>query len=144
MLSVTYLQYSAMLNHCFDFVLTADAFRAVVPDEFQQNSLENAQGKKAIEAILAKLEQETYVLRLYVSGQSLRSLRAIQQVEKLCREHLQGRYELEVIDIRQNPERLEQDQIFATPTLVKELPPPLQRLIGDMTDTEKVMVSLDL
>ncbi|MBD0335902.1 MAG: thiol-disulfide isomerase [Cyanobacteria bacterium Co-bin13] len=93
---------------------------------------------------LAEHELETYVLRLYVASNSLRSLRAIQRIQKLCEERLPGRYELEIVDIYQDPERLEQDQVFAVPTLIKQLPPPLQRLIGDMTDMDKLITCLDL
>ncbi len=87
---------------------------------------------------------DRYVFRLYVADRTPKSVRAIQQLQQLCNDYLEGRYDLEVIDIYQQPERLEKDQIFATPTLIKELPPPLQRLIGDMTDIEQVLISLDL
>jgi circadian clock protein KaiB len=87
---------------------------------------------------------EKYVLCLYVASNSLRSIKAIQRVQKLCEERLPGRYELEIVDIYKDPERLERDQVFAVPTLIRQLPPPLRRLIGDMTDTEKLIVCLDL
>ncbi|HBB35357.1 MAG TPA: hypothetical protein DDZ80_10675 [Cyanobacteria bacterium UBA8803] len=93
---------------------------------------------------LMDLELEKYVLRLYVANNSAKSLRAVQKIKKLCEKHLQGRYELEVIDIYKHPELLEEDQVFAVPTLIKKLPPPLQKLIGDMTNTEKVIICLDL
>ncbi|HEY9877654.1 MAG TPA: circadian clock KaiB family protein [Leptolyngbyaceae cyanobacterium] len=104
-------------------------------------------GKTPNQEILDYLESqelEKYVLRLYVASNSLRSLRAIQRIQALCEERLPGRYELEIVDIYQQPEMLEQDQVFAVPTLIKKLPPPLQRLIGDMTDIEKLIVCLDL
>lgn len=93
---------------------------------------------------LAGRELEKYVLRLYVASNSLRSVRAIQRIQALCEERLPGRYELEIVDIYKQPEMLEQDQVFAVPTLIKQLPPPLQRLIGDMTDIEKLIACLDI
>ncbi|GAB4386396.1 MAG: hypothetical protein Kow00121_52910 [Elainellaceae cyanobacterium] len=100
--------------------------------------------REALESLSQQEEREKYVMRLYVADRTPKSIRAIQQLKKLCDQYLQGRYELEVIDIYQQPERIEEEQIVAVPTLIKELPPPLQRLIGDMTDTEKVIFSLDL
>ncbi len=93
---------------------------------------------------LADLEIDTYIMRLYVADHSPKSMRAIQRIQALCNDRLSGRYELEIIDIYQDPERLEKDQVFAIPTLIKELPLPIQRLIGDMTNTEKLIVCLDL
>ncbi|HEY9880996.1 MAG TPA: circadian clock KaiB family protein [Leptolyngbyaceae cyanobacterium] len=104
---------------------------------------EQASNQEALD-YLESQEFEKYVLRLYVASNSLRSLRAIQRIRALCEERLPGRYELEIVDIYQQPEMLEQDQVFAVPTLIKRLPPPLQRLIGDMTDIEKLIVCLDL
>ena len=85
-----------------------------------------------------------YVLRLYVTGMTPRSLRAISNIRKICEEHLRGRYDLEVIDIYQRPMLAEGEQIIAAPTLVKKLPLPLRRFIGDMTSTEKILLGLDL
>jgi circadian clock protein KaiB len=90
------------------------------------------------------VEVEEYRFRLYVAGNSPKSLRAIQNLKKICDEHLPGHYEIEIIDIYQRPELLEQEQIFAIPTLIKKLPLPLQRLIGDMTNTEEVVIYLGL
>lgn len=87
---------------------------------------------------------EKYVLRLYVTGITPRSTRAIQNVKKICEENLKGRYELEVIDIYQQPVLARDEQIIAAPTLIKKLPLPLRRLIGDMSDKERVLVGLDL
>ena len=87
---------------------------------------------------------ERYVLRLYVTGMTARSTRAIENVRAICEAHLQGRYELEVIDIYQQPALAKADQIIAAPTLIKQLPPPLRRLIGDMSSAERVLVGLDL
>jgi circadian clock protein KaiB len=85
-----------------------------------------------------------YVLRLYVTGMTPRSLRAITNIKKICEEHLKGRYDLEVIDIYQRPTLAEGEQIIAAPTLIKKLPLPLRRFIGDMTSTEKILLGLDL
>jgi circadian clock protein KaiB len=87
---------------------------------------------------------EKYVLRLYVTGTTPKSLRAIANLKKICEEHLKGRYDLEVIDLYQHPVRAEGEDIIAVPTLVKQLPVPLRRLIGDMSDVERVLVGLDL
>jgi len=93
---------------------------------------------------LDKRSKERYVLRLYVSGMTPRSIKAIENIKKICDEKLLGRYELEVIDIYQNPERVKEAEVIAAPTLVKELPLPLRRLIGDMSDKERIIVKLDL
>jgi circadian clock protein KaiB len=85
-----------------------------------------------------------YVLRLYVTGQTPRSILAIENMRKICAEHLSERYTLEVIDIYQHPEACQQQQIIAAPTLIKVLPHPLRRIIGDLSNTEKVLVGLDL
>jgi circadian clock protein KaiB len=90
------------------------------------------------------LESRRYVLRLYIAGMSIRSSHAIENIKTLCEEHLKGRYELEVIDIYQHPELAERAQVIAVPTLIKSLPPPLRKFIGDLHDTEKILVGLDL
>jgi circadian clock protein KaiB len=87
---------------------------------------------------------ERYVLRLYVVGMTARSTAAVASIKSICEQHLQGRYDLEVIDIYQHPELAKEKQIVAVPTLVKELPDPLRRLIGDLSDRERVLVGLDL
>ena len=89
-------------------------------------------------------ESNHYVLRLYVAGQTPKSVNAIINIKKICEENLQGHYELEVIDLYQQPQLAQGDQIIAVPTLIKKLPPPLRRIIGDMSDTERVLVGLDL
>jgi circadian clock protein KaiB len=85
-----------------------------------------------------------YVLRLYVTGTTGRSVRAIQNVRRICEEHLAGLYDLEVVDIYKNLPLAKGDQIIAAPTLIKRLPSPLRRLIGDMSDEQRVLVGLDL
>ncbi|WP_262967159.1 circadian clock KaiB family protein [Methylobacter psychrophilus] len=98
----------------------------------------------AFELALTKTEQRHYVLRLYVAGMTANSQRAIDNVQKLCREHLQGRFELEIIDIYQQPCFAKERQIVAVPTLVKEFPLPLRRFIGDMSHSERILAGLDL
>ena len=98
----------------------------------------------ALEAAAERLETERYVLRLYVTGMTPRSMRAIENVRAICEEHLQGRYELEVIDIYQQPVLAKGEQIVAAPTLIKKLPAPLRRIIGDLSNEERVLIGLDL
>ena len=85
-----------------------------------------------------------YLLRLYVSGMTPNSIRAIENIRQICAEHLEGRYHLEIIDIYQQPIFAKEGQIVAAPTLVKELPLPLRKFIGDMSQTEKILLGLDL
>ena len=87
---------------------------------------------------------DKYVLRLYVSRSTLRSKIAIENIERVCEEHLHGRYDLEVIDILLHSQLARDQQIMAVPTLIKQLPAPLQRLVGDMSDLTKVLFDLDL
>ena len=101
--------------------------------------------------LLAKLEQaahapraDRYVLRLYVTGMTPRSARAIKNLRAICDEYLAGRYDLEVIDIYQQPLLAKGEQIIAAPTLVKKLPLPVRRIIGDMSNRERVLVGLHL
>lgn len=89
-------------------------------------------------------ENKTYLLKLYVTGTSPQSIRAIANIKKICEEHLKGLYELEVVDLYQRPQLAKGEQIIAAPTLIRKLPLPLRRLIGDMSDTERVLVGLDL
>lgn len=96
------------------------------------------------EAPLEERAQEKYVLRLYVAGMTPNSLRAIDNLKKVCEEHLKGRYDLEVIDLYQQPVLAKGEQIIAAPTLIKKLPLPLRKVIGDMTNVERVLVGLDL
>jgi circadian clock protein KaiB len=93
---------------------------------------------------IKKTGSEHYILRLYVTGSSPQSARSIANIKKICEEHLSGRYELEVIDLFQHPEMASSEQIIAAPTLIKKLPLPLRRIIGDLSGTERVLVGLDL
>ena len=88
--------------------------------------------------------EERYVLRLYVTGMTPRSARAVKNLRAVCDEYLDGRYDLEVIDIYQQPVLTKGEQIIAAPTLIKKLPLPMRRIIGDMSNRERVLVGLDL
>lgn len=88
--------------------------------------------------------KQVYNLRLYVAGQTPRSLRAFSNLRDICDKHLAGRYTIEVVDLLENPQLAQGDQILAIPTLVRKLPPPLRKIIGDLSNTEKVLVGLDL
>lgn len=89
-------------------------------------------------------DTSTYVLKLYVTGSTPRSVRAIENIKKLCEERLQGRYRLEVVDIYQQPELAAKEQLVVAPTLIKKLPLPLRTFIGDLSETDKILVGLDL
>ena len=88
--------------------------------------------------------EKVYLLRLYVAGQTRKSLTAFANLKKICEEHLQGRYKIEVVDLLEKPQLAKGDQILAIPTLVRQLPPPLKKIIGDLSNTEKVLVGLDI
>ena len=94
--------------------------------------------------LLEKKTNEQYVLRLYISGLTPRSQTAIKNIKKICEEHLKGRYDLEVIDVYQQPVLAKGEQIIAAPTLIRKLPLPLRRFIGDLSDSEKILLGLDL
>jgi circadian clock protein KaiB len=87
---------------------------------------------------------ERYKLQLFISGSTARSQRAIGNMLRICEQHLQGRYDYEVIDVYQNPEATRELQVIATPTLVKLSPPPLRRIVGDLSDEERVLSGLNL
>jgi circadian clock protein KaiB len=87
---------------------------------------------------------ERYLLKLYITGQSPRAERAIANLRRLCKEDLDGRYEIEIIDVLEHPQLAEDDRILATPTLIKQLPPPLRRVIGDLSNRDKVLLGLDV
>ncbi|CAN5429034.1 hypothetical protein BH10PLA2_BH10PLA2_33300 [soil metagenome] len=85
-----------------------------------------------------------YVLKLYVTGQTPRSQRAIANLRRICEDELSGEYEMQVIDVLERPQLAEHEKILATPTVVKELPAPIRRVIGDLSDSERVLLGLDL
>ena len=89
-------------------------------------------------------EGRRYLLKLYVTGSTTRSARAVRAITGLCEEYLPGQYELEIVDIYQEPEAAKDAQLLAAPTLIKELPLPLRRIIGDMSDQDRVMVGLGI
>ena len=100
--------------------------------------------EKSLEESLSQSTAGTYVLRLYVVGTSPVTTRAVRNIQALCDQHLKGRYDLEVIDITQEREAARKAQLVAAPTLIKELPPPVRKFIGDMSSTEVLLVGLDL
>ncbi len=87
---------------------------------------------------------DKFLLKLYVTGQTPKSERAIANLRRICEEDLGGRYEMAVVDVLERPQLAEDEKILATPTLIKVLPPPLRRVIGDLSDTEKVLLGLDM
>ncbi len=99
---------------------------------------------QALKDSIEKLKTEKYRLRLFITGITPQSSRAVANIKKICEEHLKGRYELEVIDLYQQPELAKGEQIIAVPTLIKKLPLPLRRIIGDMSGTERIIAGLDL
>ena len=98
----------------------------------------------AMEHPRSKARQPRYVLRLFVSGPSLKSALAVENIKRICEQHLKNRYDLEVIDIYQQPSLARHEQIVAVPTLIKQQPPPVRRLIGDLSNLRKALVALDL
>ncbi len=96
------------------------------------------------EKAISKKKQQNHLLRLYVTGTTRRSVRAIENIRKICEEYLPDSYELEIIDVYQQPQLLNGDQIVAVPTLIKRLPSPLRKFIGDLSDTDKILLGLDL
>jgi circadian clock protein KaiB len=99
---------------------------------------------RKLEKKVKDIKKEKYLLKLYVTGMTPRSMKAIMNIKEICEEHLQGRYELEIIDIFQQPVLAKGEQIIAAPTLIKSLPLPLRRFIGDMSATDKILIGLDL
>lgn len=89
-------------------------------------------------------ELRAYLVRLYVAGQTPKSVLALRNLKQICEEHLQGRYEIEIIDLLESPQLARGDQILAVPTLVRRLPEPIKKIIGDLSNTERVLVGLDL
>jgi len=90
------------------------------------------------------MEKETWELRLYVAGQTAKSVTALKNLQQYCERFLKGRYQLEVIDLLKNPQLAEGDQILAIPTLVRKVPAPIRRIIGDLSNQERVLVGLDI
>ena len=103
-------------------------------------------GRKSTLRLVAKsmAAAEGWELRLYVAGQTPRSLAAFANLKKICEAHLKGKYRIEVIDLLANPELAQADQIVAIPTLIRKRPPPVKRIIGDLSNTERVLVGMEL
>jgi circadian clock protein KaiB len=104
----------------------------------------NNEEKLAAETAGSLIDDGHYVLRLYIIGTTPKSMRAVANIRRICETHLQGRYELDVIDVSQRPTLAEGEQIIATPTLIKMLPLPLRRFIGDLSQTDRILLGLDL
>lgn len=90
------------------------------------------------------LDENQWNLRLYVAGQTPKSMTAFANLKRICEEHLEGRYQIQVIDLLENPQLAQGDRILAIPTLVRQLPAPMRKIIGDLSNTERVLVGLDL
>lgn len=90
------------------------------------------------------VKEPKYQLRLYIAGQTPKSVTALKNITKYCKEHLDGKYSIEVIDLLKNPQLAEGDQIFAIPTLVRKVPEPMRKIIGDLSNEEKVLVGLNI
>src|SRR5689334_20467987 len=115
--------------------MTADTARA--KEAIAMHAFENRSDARLSEG-------QTYSLRLYVAGRTPKSVLALANLKQICEQHLRGRYEIEVIDLRENPQLAHGDQILALPTLVRRLPEPIKKIIGDLSNTERVLVGLDL
>jgi len=118
--------------------------RAGIRPEKKVAKREQADVTADFERALTEKKTEQYVLRLYIAGNNFRSQTAVENVKKICEEYLPGRYELEVIDIYQDHSKNVVDLVLAAPTLIKNLPLPLRKIVGDMTRKEKVLIGLDL
>ena len=117
--------------------MTKDTDNSKPPIQSSTEAFEQALLKK-------ELQDENYILRLYVAGLTPNSQRAIDNVQKICEAYLQGRYTLDIIDIYQQPSYAKQNQIVAAPTLIKELPLPLRKFIGDLSKTEQILAGLEI
>jgi len=110
----------------------------------KKNKTQAQDSTKEFEAAVKRAPKGNYTLKLYIAGITPRSTQAVANIKKICETYLKGRYKLEVIDIFQQPTLSKGEQIIAAPTLIKKLPLPLRKFIGDMADTEKLLVGLDL
>ncbi len=106
--------------------------------------MKNPVKKTPTKATGPETDAERWELRLYVAGQTPKSLAAFANLKRICEEHLEGRYRIEVIDLTVNPTLARNDQILALPTLVRKLPEPVKKIIGDLSNTERVLVGLDI
>ncbi|MBP1927695.1 circadian clock protein KaiB [Methanolinea mesophila] len=92
----------------------------------------------------SEMDKDFWRLRLYIAGHTSKADRALENLQLICREHLAGKYEIEVIDLLEHPELAKNDEIIAVPTLIRQLPPPIRKIIGDLSKTERVLVGLDI
>ncbi|MFO8031264.1 MAG: circadian clock KaiB family protein [Desulfohalobiaceae bacterium] len=113
-------------------------------DVSQDSGSKHSDQESTVEDQGRKNPRNFFQLRLFVSGSTSRSQQAIQNLRQICEEHLQGRYKLEVIDVAKDPGQVRQRQILAVPTLIKELPLPLRKIVGDLSEKEKVLEGLDI
>jgi circadian clock protein KaiB len=114
------------------------------PDPSRPRGRETSRTKKPPVAPALPDNRDTWTLRLYVAGQTQNSITAFANLKKICEEHLEGRYRIEVIDLLKNPQLAKDHQIVAVPTLIRKLPTPVKKIIGNLSNTEKVLVGLDL
>ena len=118
---------------------------AAAKTEWNTSSKSPAKNRKVLSRpVKGEAAGEIWELKLYVAGQTPKSVTAFANLKKLCEEHLKGRYKIEVIDLLKNPQLAKGDQILALPTLVRKLPVPMRKIIGDLSNTERVLVGLDL
>ena len=104
----------------------------------------SAAKKSTAKVLKPETGEERWMLRLYVAGKTPKSITAFSNLKKICEEHLEGKYQIEVIDLMVNPTLAKDDQILALPTLVRKLPEPVKKIIGDLSNTERVLVGLDI
>ncbi|MDZ7634005.1 MAG: circadian clock KaiB family protein [Bacteroidales bacterium] len=105
---------------------------------------EEKKATAALNQAVSRMHNDKYVLRLFITGTTSKSVLALTNLKKICEEYLKGRYDLEVIDLYQKPDMARDEQIIAAPTLIKKLPLPFRRIIGDMSDIEKVLIGLEI
>ncbi len=113
-------------------------------DDYYINTNHRRTIKLMNEVKTSENKEEVWVLRLYVAGQTPKSVTAFANLKRICEEHLSGKYRIEVIDLTKNPQLAREDQILAVPTLIRRLPPPMRKIIGDLSNTERVLVGLNL
>ena len=105
---------------------------------------ERSQDPLAVDEAAEHGEEPFYELRLYIAGETPKSVLALANLKRLCEQHLKGKYRIEIVDLVKHPQRAQADQIIAIPTLVRRLPEPLSKIIGDLSNTERVLVGLDI
>lgn len=115
-----------------------------MPRTLQARTQARSKRKQGAAARKRNAREATWELRLYVAGQTARSVTALNNLKRICEEHLANRYQIEVVDLLENPQLARGDQILAIPTLVRKLPEPVRKIIGDLSNTERVLVGLDL